>query len=854
MRAQACIARVGSAVARLPVFLAFLTSASLAWTATAPPERREPYPARSGTSRAQIERFWKELAARRPALPRAVWDLGDRDLHGLALVEDDGTLLRVLAGGLRVTDTFAIIERFYQSHGDDYDFVCVFVSTAFPGDPSPEVGYAFESNVSNDVSGIGLPLFNLGQRFGPHVTRLRSIINMNDLGEFGEDPSEPLPYFLGSWSGLDVLGQEMLHSVGAFVDADNIGILGRDAAHWSFFFQTYGSFLEGNGWRDNGDGSFTTVRSAAGLSQLDRYLLGLLPAKEVVDPMYAIDNSSPSLTSVGGSGALPAEGITVQGARVPVTLQNITALFGSRIPDASTAPKEFNVAFVLLVPNGEDPPAHDIEKLDEFRHQWQELFRVETQGRGRMTSHLGSPAPVSADFEATRIAGEPGLTVTFDNDALGDATSFHWEFGNGETSNERHPTHTYARPGLFSVRLTVEGEGGPAVATRNGFVQVGTVFTWFADDFEESRGWRRDPSSTATSGTWVRVDPIESADRIAYGSSLVGAVVAPEDDHTPAGRLCWTTGFGYPGAAVGTDDVDDGFEALLSPRIDLSAATDPVLGFWHWFVNNGGTSPGRDPFHVDLSSDDGVTWVTARTFQSSHAYWREEHVRLRDFVEPSANVRIRFYVQDNGDPSIVEAAVDDVHIFDVDVTTAVEVSDVRAELSQKGVALSWSLGLDPTALSARVERAGRADGVFESVSPWLTPAPSMWFVDASARLGETYWYRVAVETASGWVASVPLQVTYQLLRQTAFAPPSRLADGRLLLRYVLGQRSTLRFSLYDVAGKRVMRFGDATRAAGSYSLEWTPLDAAGQPLPRGVYMLRLETEWEAIPQKIYLWR
>ncbi|MBP6826693.1 MAG: PKD domain-containing protein [Saprospiraceae bacterium] len=44
-------------------------------------------------------------------------------------------------------------------------------------------------------------------------------------------------------------------------------------------------------------------------------------------------------------------------------------------------------------------------------------------------------------------------TVTFSNQSL-NATSYLWNFGDGNTSNLANPTHTYAESGTFTVELT----------------------------------------------------------------------------------------------------------------------------------------------------------------------------------------------------------------------------------------------------------------------------------------------------------------------------------------------------------------------------------------------------------------
>ena len=63
---------------------------------------------------------------------------------------------------------------------------------------------------------------------------------------------------------------------------------------------------------------------------------------------------------------------------------------------------------------------------------------------------IASPAP-TADFSSV----PQGLTVSF-SDESESAVAWLWEFGDGTTSEERHPDHTYAVAGTYEVCLTVD--------------------------------------------------------------------------------------------------------------------------------------------------------------------------------------------------------------------------------------------------------------------------------------------------------------------------------------------------------------------------------------------------------------
>ncbi len=77
--------------------------------------------------------------------------------------------------------------------------------------------------------------------------------------------------------------------------------------------------------------------------------------------------------------------------------------------------------------------------------------------------------PPVARFSAAPTDGLVPLRVTFtDQSDPGNAPdlTWHWDFGDGGTSQDHSPTHTYTRPGLFSVTLTVSGEFGSDAVTK----------------------------------------------------------------------------------------------------------------------------------------------------------------------------------------------------------------------------------------------------------------------------------------------------------------------------------------------------------------------------------------------------
>lgn len=79
--------------------------------------------------------------------------------------------------------------------------------------------------------------------------------------------------------------------------------------------------------------------------------------------------------------------------------------------------------------------------------------------------------PVAA-FTGTPLSGAPGVTVDFTDDSTGNITSWAWDFGDGGTSTDQNPSHTYAADGSYTVALTVTGLYGTDTGTKADYVVV----------------------------------------------------------------------------------------------------------------------------------------------------------------------------------------------------------------------------------------------------------------------------------------------------------------------------------------------------------------------------------------------
>lgn len=81
-----------------------------------------------------------------------------------------------------------------------------------------------------------------------------------------------------------------------------------------------------------------------------------------------------------------------------------------------------------------------------------------------------APKPL---FRAFPIKGPPPLQVRFQNFSSGHIVRYLWDFGDGGTSIEQSPIHTYLTEGTYTVKLNVTTTAGAqGVVTKTGYIQV----------------------------------------------------------------------------------------------------------------------------------------------------------------------------------------------------------------------------------------------------------------------------------------------------------------------------------------------------------------------------------------------
>jgi hypothetical protein len=194
--------------------------------------------------------------------------------------------------------------------------------------------------------------------------------------------------------GMSQIGHEMGHRWSAFVSAKVNGeIIPLGPTHWArglqapvaFPYQrpTEASAMGGGVWQDNFDGTFTQLDDdyyvpATGWSYLDLYLMGFITAAEVPD-FFILRNLAPAGRDPNGHPIFKAD-------RTKVTIQDVIAVEGPRLPGVEQSQKNFNSGIVVITEHGQKPSQGLLENAEGIRKQWIDYWSTTTGHRSSMTA------------------------------------------------------------------------------------------------------------------------------------------------------------------------------------------------------------------------------------------------------------------------------------------------------------------------------------------------------------------------------------------------------------------------------------------------------------------------------------
>ncbi|AKB52034.1 hypothetical protein MSBRW_2781 [Methanosarcina barkeri str. Wiesmoor] len=274
-----------------------------------------------------------------------------------------------------------------------------------------------------------------------------------------------------------------------------------------------------------------------------------------------------------------------------------------------------------------------------------------------------------ADFFASVTSGNAPFTAVFMDGSVGNPTDWYWDFGDGATSSQRDPTHTYSEPGSYTVILTASNDAGSDVATKAGYIIVkgsttnteSTTDTEFTKNIESTENTAQEPvakfSATPKSGnTPLTVEFTDKSTETptdwywTFGDGYTSTQQNPEHTYFEVGSYTVTltatndagsdkkTKAGYIKVEESATDTDkpvaDFFASVTSGNAPFTAVfMDGSVGNptdWYWDFGDGATSSQRDPTHTYSEPGSYTVTLTASNDAGSDKKTKTDYITVTE--------------------------------------------------------------------------------------------------------------------------------------------------------------------------------------------------------------------------------
>ena len=246
--------------------------------------------------------------------------------------------------------------------------------------------------------------------------------------------------------------------------------------------------------------------------------------------------------------------------------------------------------------------------------------------KGSISKTIEVIARPTVDFSVDNAASCKPYTANFTSNAP-DAVAFEWDFGDGRTSNDKDPSHTYTALGEYTVKLTITNRAGcKETVEKRAFIKIKSPTVTVANlPTEGCVPLKVTPVVNVTS-----VDPIVDY-QWNFGDGTTATGRTPSHTYTTTGVYTVTLTYKTAGGCTNTLTFADGVKVGDKPNVnftvtptdfcasvaaqftDLSTATPPV-NRWLWNFGDGTTSNLRDPSHV--FADIGEFDITLTAFSN----------------------------------------------------------------------------------------------------------------------------------------------------------------------------------------------------------------------------------------------
>jgi PKD repeat protein len=242
-----------------------------------------------------------------------------------------------------------------------------------------------------------------------------------------------------------------------------------------------------------------------------------------------------------------------------------------------------------------------------------------------VTAVVPPPPPPEADFTGSPTEDAVPLTVYFTDLSTYDPSTWSWDFGDGETSSDPNPSHTYETPGSYTVTLTVSNAFGLDTETKADYITATPMPSDPGSEFADFAGGPTTGPAPLTVSFTDRSTGQPTSWSWFFGDAATSTEQHPIHTYTTAGQYTVSltvtnadssyteTKVAYVSVAVPPSPPVAGFSASptsgtapLTIRFTDGSTNGPTS--WSWDFGDGWSSVARNPSHT--YSDPGTYSVS----------------------------------------------------------------------------------------------------------------------------------------------------------------------------------------------------------------------------------------------------
>ncbi len=258
----------------------------------------------------------------------------------------------------------------------------------------------------------------------------------------------------------------------------------------------------------------------------------------------------------------------------------------------------------------------------------------------------GQQCDVTSDFSASPTSGCAPLSVMFTDQSTGPVTSWEWDFGDGNTSTEQNPTHTYQTEGNYTVQLIVCSANCCDTTSKTNYISVDAAPV---ADFEGSPLSGDAPltvsftdlsTNTPTSWDWDFGDGNTSTEQNpthtyqsagTYTVALTATNSCGSDTETKTDYITVTC------TAPVADFVGDPTSGVAPLDVSFTDQSTGNPTSWSWDFGDGGTSTVQNPTHTYQNAGTYTVTLTATNDCGSDTETKVDYITVQECQPPVAD-------------------------------------------------------------------------------------------------------------------------------------------------------------------------------------------------------------------------